>query len=59
MSSAVVGIAERGEEFLVRYWTFGDEVKGERIWYLTYDQGVDPFKNPKHLWAASTSERPN
>lgn len=58
MKAAVSGIVDRGEEKAVRYWTFGDEVKGERIWYLIHESG-DPFKNPKHLWAASTAYRPN
>ena len=58
MASKVVGTVERGQDLLVRYWTIGELVKDEAIWYLTYDKGVDPFKNPKHIWAASTNERP-
>jgi len=58
LKSDAVGVAENGDELLVRYWTFGQEVKGERIWWLTYEKGKDPFKAPKHLWAASTDERP-
>jgi hypothetical protein len=58
MDSKAVGVVERGQEIAVRFWTFGDEVKGERIWYLTHTKG-DPFKSPKHVWAASTEYRPS
>lgn len=56
--SEVVGIVDKGQELNVRFWTFGDTVRDENIWWLIYNGG-DPFKGTRqHLWVAATIERP-
>lgn len=57
-SSSITGVIQKGTEIDVRYWTIGDEVKNERVWWLKYNGG-DPFKGDlQHLWIAATIERP-
>jgi len=57
LDASISGVVQKGTELNVRYWTVGDPVKGEFVWWLIYNGG-DPFKDMQHLWIAATLERP-
>jgi hypothetical protein len=52
------GVVARDTELDVRFWTIGDAVKNERVWWLKYNGG-NPFGGDlQHLWVAATIVRP-
>lgn len=52
-----LGKVKQGQELIARYYCFGEDVKGDRIWWLL-DNGNDPFVNPQYIWANVSEERP-
>jgi hypothetical protein len=53
-----LGKAVKGQELIARWWCFGEEVKGDRIWWLL-DSDADPFTDPQYIWGNVSEERPD
>lgn len=55
--SAVVGKVKKGDKVKVAYWTFGERVNNELIWWVLAE-GENPIVDGPRLWVAATSGRP-
>jgi hypothetical protein len=55
-----LGIVKRGDKVKAVYWTFGQEVNEESVWWVLENaEGKEPLKHGPRLWVSATSERPD
>lgn len=58
--SRVLGKVVRDQKVKPVYWTFGDEVNEESVWWvLENTEGKEPLKHGPRLWVAATALRPD
>ncbi len=57
--SEVLGKAEKGDEFDAYYWTFGDPVRNERVWWVVKRGQTDTLTQGYRISANATNVRPS
>lgn len=56
--SEIVGSKREGEEITVLYWTVGEQVADEKIWFVIDGGEADPLFSGGRIWAGLTTDRP-
>jgi hypothetical protein len=56
--SNIIGSVKKGDKVFCDYWTGGEEVSGENIWYAVADKDPNNIGSGR-LWAGLAVERPN